>query len=44
MLTVAEALSLMTAAVRPMTHSETVPTLAANGRVLATAQASTTVA
>jgi len=41
MLTVAEALSLMTAAVRPLTHSETVPTLAANGRVLATAQAST---
>ncbi len=41
MLPVAEALALMLAAARPLTACETIPTLEANGRVLAEAQAST---
>ncbi|KQQ32511.1 molybdenum cofactor biosynthesis protein MoaA [Duganella sp. Leaf126] len=40
MLTMAEALAQMLAAARPVTDVETVPTLAANGRVLAQAQVS----
>ncbi|MQA37207.1 molybdopterin molybdotransferase MoeA [Rugamonas aquatica] len=40
LLAVSEALALMAAAVRPLTDVEVVPTLAANGRVLAKAQVS----
>jgi molybdopterin molybdotransferase len=40
MLTAAQALDFLLAAVRPITDSESVPTLAANGRVLAAAQTS----
>jgi molybdopterin molybdotransferase len=41
MLTVREALDFLLAAVRPVSETETVPTLEANGRVLAEDQAST---
>ena len=40
MLSVSEALALMLGAVRPVADTETIPTLAANGRVLAEAQVS----
>jgi molybdopterin molybdotransferase len=40
MLSVSEALGLMLAAVRPVTGTEVIPTLAANGRILAKAQVS----
>ena len=40
MLAVSEALALMLAAARPVAQSETIPTLSANGRVLAVAQVS----
>jgi len=40
MLSVSDALSLMLDAVRPLAESETIPTLQANGRVLAAAQVS----
>lgn len=40
MLAVREALDLMLAAARPVAHTEVIPTLAANGRVLAAAQVS----
>ncbi|MBI3285261.1 MAG: molybdopterin molybdotransferase MoeA [Burkholderiales bacterium] len=40
LLSVAEALDFLLAAVRPLTAIETIPTLAANGRVLANAQTS----
>ncbi|NEX59873.1 molybdopterin molybdotransferase MoeA [Noviherbaspirillum galbum] len=40
MLTAAQALDFLLSAVRPITETETVPTLAANGRVLAASQVS----